>query len=361
MSIELQTQLKLFFVMGSWRCDCLRRISAGVRVRSLIPMKLYLWPKYLAYLCMALCSVLPAFSVASPAEVVPAKVTAGIYVNQIYAINLKENKLSVDFYVWFRYSDDSINPLDSFELVNGRIESKSGIVKKKIKGTNYTACRVVATINKFWDVSKYPLDQHVLSIELEDSENDDTRVVFLSDSENAGINPDAQVRGWLIARVRSGVTTKSYETNYGDISLPINNRSSFSRYTFDTEVIRPGYGQFFKLFALMFLAVFVAFLAFFVQPSAGPRFGLGTGALFAAAANSFVVGSSLPESNGPTLADQLQIMTIVFIFVSLAISTLSLRLVNSNNELTSKRVDRIASVILPLLYVALSLWLVMRN
>lgn len=313
------------------------------------------------HLYVLLCGAIPGLTNASSTEAIPAKVTTGIYLNQIYAVNLKENKLSVDFYVWFRYSDNTLNPLDSFELINGRIESKSGIVKKKINGINFASCRVVATINKFWDVSKYPLDKHVLSIELEDSENDDTKGIFLADTENAGINPDAQVRGWMISRVSSGVTTKSYDTNYGDISLPINNRSSFSRYTFSIDVIRPGYGQFFKLFAIMFLAVFVAFLSFFVQPSAGPRFGLGTGALFAAAANSFIVGSSLPESNGPTLADQLQITTIFFIFASLAISTLSLNVLNRGNELASKRIDLISAATLPLLYVLWSLWLVMCN
>ncbi len=312
-------------------------------------------------LCVLLCGAITGLANASSTKAIPAKVTTGIYLNQIYAVNLKENKLSVDFYVWFRYSDNTLNPLDSFELINGRIESKSGIVKKKINGVNFASCRVVATINKFWDVSKYPLDKHMLTVELEDSENDDTKTVFLADAENAGINPDAQVRGWEISRVYSGVTTNIYDTNYGDISLPVNNRSSFSRYTFSLDVVRPGYGQFFKLFAIMFLAVFVAFLAFFVQPNAGPRFGLGTGALFAAAANSFIVGSSLPESNGSTLADQLQITTIFFIFASLAISTLSLRMLNAGKELVSRRIDLVSAATFPLLYVFWSCWLVMSN
>jgi hypothetical protein len=299
-----------------------------------------------------LCILLSGLFVASSAKAAPAAVTTGIYVNQIYAISLKENKLTADFYVWFRYSDSSLN---------GRIESKTGIVRKKIGEINYASCRVVATMNKFWDVSRYPLDQHVLSIELEDAESDDARIVLSPDTENAGINPEAQVRGWRIRSVSSTVTTKKYDTNYGDISLPTNNQSSFSRYTFSIEAIRLGYGQFFKLFAIMFLAVFVAFLAFFVQPSAGPRFGLGTGALFAAAANSFVVGSSLPESSGVTLSDQLQIMTIFFIFSSLAMSTYSLRLWNNGAELSSKRVDRFFASTLPILYVLVTAWLVMRR
>jgi hypothetical protein len=296
----------------------------------------------------------------SAAADAPVKVVVGLYVNQIYGVSLKENKFTADFYVWFRYDDDELKPLENMEVVNGRIDSKSGIVKKKIDGTNYALCRIVATITKFWDVSRYPIDRHILRIEIEDGESDNTALLYTPDLQNAGLSPETQVRGWNIAGFEANVVDKNYLTNFGDSSLPTNNRSTYSRYQAVVAIDRSGFGQFFKLFGLMFLSTFVAFLAFLVSPSGGPRFGLGTGALFAAAANSFVVGSSLPESIGITLADQLQLTTILLIFTSILISTISLRLANSGKEEQSRLLDRIAISVLPLFYFGFAVWLILR-
>jgi hypothetical protein len=310
---------------------------------------------------MVLC-IFPAYSYADASGTSPAKIVTGAYVNQIYAVNLKENKFSVDLYVWFRYADNAKNPLDTMEIINGRIESKTIITKKKINGINYVSCRIIATINKFWDVSKFPLDKHTIEIEIEDSDLDETKSIYVADTDNAGINPDAQVRGWTIARVQSSVKSKLYNTNYGDASLPVSNQSSYSRYILSIDVVRPGYGQFFRLFALMFLAAFVSLLAFLLQPHAGPRFGLGTGALFAAAANAFVVGASLPESNAFTLADQLQLMTNVLIFLTLLISTLSLRAFNKGKEEVALKIDLISlSLCHPYIFLELCLWYSQQN
>jgi hypothetical protein len=295
-----------------------------------------------------------------PAKATPLHVVTGVYVNQIYNVSLKDNRFTADFYIWFRYEGDDIKPIETMEVINGKIDSKSGLVTKKINGVTYSLCRVVATINKFWDVSRYPLDKHTIEIEIEDSANDADVMVLTPDNENVGMSPDVQVRGWKVAGSKSFNLSEDYTSNFGDTSLPVNNRSTYSRYVYAIDVERIGYGQFFKLFVLMFVATFVAFLAFLVTPTSGPRFGLGTGALFAAAANSFVVGSSLPETNGVTMADLLQLATIGLIFVSLFISTMSLRLFTSQREGASHKLDKISLLVFPILYILFVVWVVVR-
>lgn len=315
--------------------------------------------QYLMSLLTLLCLSYSGYSWAADQAAPPVSpVVAGVYVNQVYAVSLKDNKFTVDFYVWFRYKDDKLAPLDTFELTNGRIESKSGVVKKKINGVNYAACRVVATINKFWDVSRYPLDNHELVIELEDAANDISSMIYTLDTVNSGISPDGQVRGWKVAGFKMRGAEKSYKTNYGDISLPTGNVSTYSRVSAVIEVERQGIGQFVKLFSIMFLAIFVSFLSFLVPAGSGPRFGLGTGALFAAAANSFVVSSSLPDSHKITMADALQISSIFFIFVGLTISTVALKLANSGNDQGSKRLDRISFIVLPIIFLITTFFII---
>jgi hypothetical protein len=292
----------------------------------------------------------------------PADVYIGVYINRIYDVSLKENKFSADFYVWFRWLGDSVKPVESFEVVNGRIDSKEGVYETRVKGFNYASCRVNATITKFWDVSKFPLDNHTLTVEIEDNENEDFKLRYLPDKENCGINPQVQVPGWKLQSSWGEVAPHSYQTNYGDISLPSNNESVYSRFIFSIKVIRPGYGYFFKLFFGVFVAAMIAFLAFFIKPTdLDPRFGLGVGAIFAAVASEYVIASALPDTHILTLADKLHILAFAFIFLSLAESTISLRLFTSEREKLSKGLDKYSFILFLALYVLLSLLIIVSR
>ncbi len=301
-----------------------------------------------------------AASLTSNGEQKPASVYIGVYVNQIYDVSLKENRFNVDFWLWFRWLEDNINPLESFEVVNGRIETKEGVYEDTVQGFNYAACRVNATITKFWDISEFPLDNHVLTIEIEDNENEDFKLTYIPDQENCGVNPGVQVPGWKFQKAWSEVTVHGYATNYGDISLPTNNKSCYSRFIYSLKVIRPGPGYFFKLFFGVFIAALIAFLVFFIKPTdLDPRFGLGVGAIFAAVASEYVIASSLPETNILTLADKLHIVAFAFIFLSIAQSILSLRLFTNGREKASRLLDRLSFPVFLFLYLMLSLLLIL--
>lgn len=302
-----------------------------------------------------LCAAFPAFAAEEPAAK-PVDVYVGVYINQVYDVSLKENKFSVDFYVWFRWLGDSVHPIESFEVVNGRIDSKEGVYEDVIKGFNYASCRVNATITKFWEISTFPLDDHVLTLEIEDNENEDFKLRYIPDKENYGINPQVQIPGWKLSGSWGEVIPHAYKTNYGNISLPSNNESVYSRFVFSMQAIRPGFGYFFKLFFGVFVAAMIAFLAFFIKPTdLDPRFGLGVGAIFAAVASEYVIASALPDTHLLTLADKLHILAFAFIFLSLAESTLSLRVFASGREKMSKILDKVSFIVFPALYVILSL------
>lgn len=134
-------------------------------------------------LCIFLSMLSPVFVHAQ--ETLPAQVYIGLYMNQIYDISLRDNKFSADFYIWFRWKGDNINPLESFEVVNGRTESIDAVYEEVIEGYNYASCRVVAIITKFWDVTDFPLDDHVLTIEIEDTDNESFKLHYIADRENS--------------------------------------------------------------------------------------------------------------------------------------------------------------------------------
>jgi hypothetical protein len=286
-------------------------------------------------------------------------VHVGVYVNQIPAVRLKENEFTIDFWIWFRWESDELDPMSSFEVPNGRIDSRSDPYRAELPdGMNYAAARVTATITMFWDVSRFPLDDHVLRIAIEDPNNEEFKIRFVADEENSRIGPDVQVPGWIPRRGQARVVSQVYHTNYGDTSLPSENESVYSRFQFAVPIERAGYGYFLKLFFGLFIATGIAFTAFFIKPNdLDPRFGLGIGAIFAAVASEYVVTSSLPDTNLLTMADKLHLLAFFFIFLSIVESTYSLSLFSSPDAARvrrSIRLDRWSFAVMSLAYITLS-------
>ena len=162
-------------------------------------------------------------------DAAPRKVVVGTYVNHVSGIDVKNSQFTVDFYIWFRWEGDDLKPIESFEVAGGRIVSKTGIQRKKLGAQNYISARVIATITKFWDLKRFPLDGHTLTLEIEDAELDTRTMVYEQDRENVGISPDLQVPGWIPKRSSADVERHVYRTNYGDTSLPTNSESTYAR------------------------------------------------------------------------------------------------------------------------------------
>jgi hypothetical protein len=280
----------------------------------------------------------------------------GIYVNQIPSIGLRENEFVVDFWIWFRWRSDDLDPMATFEVANGRIDAKGEAFRKELPEGHYAATRVTATITKFWDVSRFPLDNHVLEILIEDGDGEIDALVYVPDMENSGVSPQVRAPGYVVRQGTATVSEQRYQTNYGDTSLSTNNESVYSRFVFAVPLEREGWGYFAKLFFGLFVATAIALTSFFIKPTeVDPRFGLSVGAIFAAVASEYVVSRVLPDTNVLTMADRLHILAFACIFITILESTYSLHLYSSGDEAKirrSKRLDRASFLVLATAYIA---------
>ena len=140
-------------------------------------------------------------------------------------------------------------------------------------------------------------------------------------------------------------STHVYPTKYGYRFLG-EKGSEFSRLTFKIGLKR--HNNFItlnKLFRVSILTLLLAIGACFVcSNDLDARFGLGS--IFAAAANTITVNMNLPDTPLLTLAEQINMITVVYIFRSIV----SLRLRYSERPADADRLD-IASV-----FVILSLY-----
>jgi hypothetical protein len=226
---------------------------------------------------------------------------------------------------------------------------------------NYASARVTATIFEPWALETFPFDKHRIQVQVEDSGLFIHQMVFQPDLTNSRLGDEIALAGWTLSGFVAEAAAKTYKTNYGDTSLPTDALSTYSRLTFGMDMDRQGYGSAVKLLSTVIFATLVAFVAFGIRPiDVDPRFGLGVGALFAVAASAFVVASTVPDSDLLTIADQVHIIAMGFIFASVVVSAFCLRWDEAGEEAKWKRVDAWCLVIFPLAFLLWTGWLILR-
>lgn len=310
-----------------------------------------------------LASLLLALALApSRAAAAPVRTSVGVYVEQINAVDLKGGTFTVDFWIWFRFAKrDGASPLDSFELIGGRINSKTNVIKKSLPdGEEYAAARINATMHRVWNLRRYPFDRHPLEIAVEDSDLDLARSVFVADGPSQGVDADVAVSGWKTDGFEAEVTEHRYPSNYGDTSISKTADTKYSRYVARVWLARKSNALFLKSAFPLFVAVVVAWCAFFIRPKdASPRVSASVGALFAAAAGTVAINAQLPDLEYTTLTDRTVFTSLAMIAVSLLATVAALALHYAGKESAHRRLDRIGAFVFPTLYV-LALVLVLR-
>ncbi len=278
------------------------------------------------------------------------EVKIGIYINEISNFVIKDNSLKMDFYIWFLWIDDNLKPYKTFEIMNGTIESQGETEVKKIGKFNYACKRIKARMRHLFDVSKFPLDKHILKISIEDAINTLEGFKYISDKDNSKLNDNVYIPSYSIREYQFYETTKTYSTNYGEFNLPKNNESSYSRAVFEVEIYRDDYSSFFKTFWGFFVAILIALVSFTIRPDIGARFSLSVGAIFATAAIGAMIKNYLPESDVWTLADKINMLTLFTVFLIICFSSYSLKLFNDGKLEQSKLVDKISIPIFTIFY-----------
>ena len=285
-----------------------------------------------------------------PAAAKPTEVLAGFYVDRVLELSVKDVSWTVEFYLWFRWRGDAIKTCEGFQIVDGSIEKQELEEDEAIDGVRYQRFRVVAKITKFFDVTRFPCDDHLLTIAIEHPGHSRGALRFVADQENSSISSRVHVPAYRQSAPTVLEKPHSYKTTRGDPRLSPGTKSTYSQLRMGIPIDRSGWGLYFKLFQSLFVAVVLALLAFFIRPTeVDPRFGLGVGGLFAAVANAYVISSLVPDTGNLALADIINGVGIGVILLTVVQSTISLHLYTSRGEeALSRKFDRLSfAIILP--------------
>jgi hypothetical protein len=300
---------------------------------------------------------LTAAEPSAPEGEAPVTVECGIYLDRIVEISIRDMTWTADFYLWFNWIGDLPDPGENVHVVDGWIESKEKQQEVTVDGVHHTMYRVVAKITKLFDVSRFPCDDHVLTINLEHPSTQRHELIFLADQRNSEVSSRVGVAGYEIRQVAALEKPHAYRTTRGDPRLAAGTRSVYSQFRLGIWIGRPDWGLYSKMFLSLFVATTIAMLALFVKPThVDPRFGLGVGALFAAVANSYVTSTLVPDTGISTLADMVNDVSIVTVLFTIVQSTISLYVLDTcENAALTRLFDRTSFVILFVGYVVLNL------
>ncbi len=280
-------------------------------------------------------------------------VQVGISVEKISDFSVKNVAWNADFYVWFRWTqpadDPQFDPANTFEIASGTITQKQKIAEQVDGDPHYVLDRVSASINYPFDVTRYPVDDHLLRLYILDPIHPDIR--YVADTQNSRVAPSIGIPGYRIARTVVGTESIDESTNLGDPSKP---RVS-ARFGFSIVILRQGLGFYLKLFQALFAAVGVALLAGFFKAHEEIRIELLVGGFFAAVANSYITSTYLPDTGSMTLMDTINLLGLVTIFLCMIQTVISGRFANAGEAEFSRRFDRLSFGLIAVAYLAFNI------
>jgi len=284
---------------------------------------------------LGLCLLSKSYS--QDEAVVPDTVKLGIFFTSVYDLNLAEKSFTADFWVWYNYTNDSLNPLESVEISNAKEFEFTAPDLEKIGNVNWATHKCKATIKKEWNLKNFPFDKQELHVEIEDAIYDVDQLVYVADVKNSKYDKNIRLDEWQIKKFEVSQFQKTYETTYGNPEL--DGTSTYPSIVASFVLERDGVGLFFKLFIGIFVAYLISLSVFFMGPENPERFGMIVGALFAGVANKYIVESLMPQTIMLTLPDKIHNLTFIYIMFHLAITVVAYRLSVKGKEKLGWRID----------------------
>ena len=302
----------------------------------------------------------------TPVVAVPDTANVGIYINSIYDIDFKLKEFTVSFWLWIKYkkSKDSKNDLDfvnKLEIPNAEKFDKyyPSIDSTTNKDSIYILVKIIAEMKDNWSIRNFPFDHQKMRISIENSQFAANQMVFTVDTVGHVFDSTA-LFGWTIEKPEVYVHNKVYYTKFGDNTV-IKPEQTYSSVRVHLKIKREPWGLFWKMFLGMYIAFLIAYISFYIHHDGiDSRFGLIVGSLFAVIGNKYIIDSSLPETTSFTLVDTLHGMTLFSIFLVLAATAYSLKLVKLDKTRKAIRFDMFFAQLLLTLYILINILLIVQ-
>jgi hypothetical protein len=270
------------------------------------------------------------------------RVKVGVLLVNIEKVDLAANSYRLDFYLWFSFNSSEIElkKVEEFEFING-FPIKYCIAEDEEEG--YLEYRVKGDFIKAFDFTRYPFENHILTVELEHKTLNASYLNFEADSTSS-VDESINVAGWEVGGFETYVAVHSYVDG------------TYSRFVFSVTLSRPFLSSFIKSVLPISVITTISLLAFFISPqNFAQRIGLGVTTLLSATAFHLSLISGIPPTGYLTLADRMMLSIYTIFLYNLSASVYIMKLVDAKKTEEAQKFNGKALKILPILIIILIL------
>lgn len=292
----------------------------------------------------------------------PRPVYVGIYSLHVPAIDLATNSYLLDFYLWFRWQGNDIDPSKSFEFMNlyeawDRLQQPvyvdgDGKAKPNALGDRwfYQVFRVQARFTHPFDVHKYPFDDQNLIVEFEDTDQMAQAMTYVPDRDGDLLDRSLVIPGWQIAGTAVWVVETVYPTNFGDTRRQ-SGIDRYSRFHYEIKLKRPVEGYLVTTILPVAIVMLITLMVFLIESKYFEgRLGLGITSLISAVALQLTAAGDLPKTGYLVLLDHVYNLSYLMIFLALLESVVAVGLYDAGKKDAAKRLDRLSLAALSVVF-----------
>lgn len=281
----------------------------------------------------------------------PRPVSVGMYVFHVPELDLSTNSYLVDFYLWFRWQGDDIDPSTTFEFMNlvggwdlmeitvYTDDEGEPAIEDLGDGWRYQVFHYQGRFGHAFDIRAYPFDSQELVIMLEDTDMVIDDMVYVVDDGSLTLHPGLTIPGWDIEGVDAEVIEQDYPTNFGD-TRRAPGADRYSRFRYAVRVSRPVLGYAATTLLPIAIVMLITMVMFLIESKYFEgRLGLGITSLISAVALQLTAAGDLPANGYLVLLDHVYNLSYAVIFLSLAESVISVRIYDKGETERARRLD----------------------
>ena len=277
----------------------------------------------------------------------PHVVRTGVFLNNLYDLNMDAHSFYADFYIWFKWKGDFdptnvefVNSIEKWSVTNTHFDNDTTPVHLK-DGTNYRIFRIEGRFLHSFSLNRYPLDEHALDIQIEIPDADADSLVYLPDTSTvaASVRPSLHLVGWEQKDCRLEQIFHDYGTNFGN---PEENARTYSNLTYTVTLGRPFSFFLLKMMLPLMVVLFMSLSALTMHPKhIDTRSSLPIGGLLTAVFLQQAYSDALPDTGYMVLMDKIYLLVYILISLVMLHVVISANIfAKKSNKERMKRMDK---------------------
>jgi hypothetical protein len=245
----------------------------------------------------------------------PTEARCGIYLMNLYDLNVSEYSFYADFYLWMKWEGECdpmniefVNAIEKWGFTQIDFEEEAS---EDEAGAYYNGMRTEGRFFHSFDLRRFPLDRHELSIRVENADHPVDSLVYVPETQAGLYREDFAIPGWKIEGARILSHSNFYNTDFG---APEAGPSYYSNFTFLLTIARPLSYFLLKLMLPLLVVIAASLGGLFIHPNhIDARISLPIGGLLSCVFLQQSYSSALPDVGYMVLMDKIYLLAYILI------------------------------------------------